>query len=160
MQLVSLARIKRGGYIEAEAQYVGQLAIPDMPPATRDRLAALGEAATAAARTRYEIQSTVRRRILDLAPAARAKLNGKLEDWHELDFSEFRAEIKRAFHVDMPVRERADWEAYLAENRAKVVALGSDIAAAEREIDAIVYGLFDLTPPEIALLEASLEGQY
>ena len=39
MQLVSLARIKRGGYIEAEAQYVGQLAIPDMPPATRDRLA-------------------------------------------------------------------------------------------------------------------------
>jgi len=60
----------------------------------------------------------------------------------------------------MPVRERADWEAYLAENRAKVVALGSDIAAAEREIDAIVYGLFDLTPPEIALLEASLEGQY
>jgi len=111
-------------------------------------------------RTRYEIQSAVRRRILDLAPAARAKLNGKLEDWHELDFSEFRAEIKRAFHVDMPVRERADWEAYLAENRAKVVALGSDIAAAEREIDAIVYGLFDLTPPEIALLEASLEGQY
>ncbi len=31
---------------------------------------------------------------------------------------------------------------------------------AEREIDTIVYDLFDLTPDEIALLEASLAGQY
>jgi hypothetical protein len=28
--------------------------------------------------------------------------------------------------------------------------------AAEREIDAIVYKLFDLTPDEVALLEASI----
>ena len=33
------------------------------------------------------------------------------------------------------------------------------IEDAEREIDQIVYRLFDLTPDEIRLLEASLEGQ-
>jgi hypothetical protein len=32
--------------------------------------------------------------------------------------------------------------------------------AAEREIDAALYKLFDLTPEEIALLEGSLAGQY
>jgi len=38
-------------------------------------------------------------------------------------------------------------------------ALSDAMAAAEREIDRIVYALFDLTPEEIALLEASPQGQ-
>jgi hypothetical protein len=38
--------------------------------------------------------------------------------------------------------------------------LTSEIEAAEREIDALVYSLFDLTSEEIALLETSLGGRY
>jgi hypothetical protein len=38
--------------------------------------------------------------------------------------------------------------------------LTAEIAQAEREIDIIVYKLFDLTADEIALLESSLAGQY
>ncbi len=159
-QLISRARIKRGGFIEAEAQYVEMLAIPDMPPTARDRLAALGEANTTAAQTRFEVQSAVRRRILDLAPPERAKLTGKLEDWHELDFSVFRSEVKRAFRVEIPLRERGEWETYLDENRAKVRVLSDQISDAEREIDAIVYSLFGLSAEEIELLEKSLAGQY
>jgi hypothetical protein len=37
--------------------------------------------------------------------------------------------------------------------------LDSEIETAEREIDSVVYRLFDLTPDEIALLEASIAGQ-
>jgi ribosomal protein L12E/L44/L45/RPP1/RPP2 len=36
----------------------------------------------------------------------------------------------------------------------------AEIDAREREIDGIVYGLFGLTAEDIALVEASLEGQY
>ena len=68
--------------------------------------------------------------------------------------------MKRAFHAEIPLRERGEWEAYLRDNAARVHALSDAIAGAEREIDQIVYGLFDLTPDEIALLEASLEGPY
>ena len=60
----------------------------------------------------------------------------------------------------MSLRERDEWEPYLAQNAARVHELSDRIAAAEREIDTIVYALFGLTPDEIALLEASLEGQY
>ena len=94
------------------------------------------------------------------SPPERAKLTGKLNDWHELDFAAFRKEVKRAFHADIPVRERGEWEGYLRDNAARVRELSDHIAAAEREIDRLVYGLFDLTPDEISLLEASLEGQY
>ena len=141
-------------------QNVETLPIPDIPPADRDRLAALAQTCTDAARARHELQSAVRRRLLDLAPPERARLTGRLRDWHELDFAALRAEIKRVFRADIPVKQRGEWEAYLADNATRVKALSGEISAAEREIDAIVYKLFDLTSDEIALLESSLEGQY
>jgi hypothetical protein len=159
-QWVGQTPIASGGYIRLKAQYVTLTSMPKVNLKTGRRLATLGQSCTDAARERFEIQSAVRRRILDLSSPDRAKFTGKLHDWHELDFKAFRAEIKRAFRTEIPLKERAEWEAYLAENRARVEALTNAILAAEREIDAIVYGLFDLTPREIALLEASLEGQY
>jgi hypothetical protein len=141
-QLRALARAKRGGYIEAEA---------------RARLDTLGQACTDVAHKRYAVIAAVRHRILDLAPPERRKLNGRLENWHELDFASFQAEVKKAFHADdIPVRQRAEWEAYLGANARDVHALTAQIAGAEQEIDRIVYDLFDLTPGEITLLEASI----
>jgi len=43
---------------------------------------------------------------------------------------------------------------------AEARAMGAEIERVEREVDAIVYRLFDLTSGEIALLEASIAGQY
>ena len=156
--LSGLSPAVRDGWHELRVQYVETLPIPDLSSADRDRLAAPAQTCTGAARQRFDIESAVRRRILDLAPPERARLTGRLEAWHALDFAAFRAEVKRAFRHDIPVRERGEWETFLGENSAKVRALNAAIAAAEREIDQIVYALFDLTPEEIALLEASLEG--
>jgi type II restriction/modification system DNA methylase subunit YeeA len=68
--------------------------------------------------------------------------------------------VNRAFKTDIPVKDRDGWETYLEEKSAEVIKLTAEIEAAEREIDAIVYKLFDLTPDEIKLLEDSLEGQH
>ena len=96
------------------------------------------------------------------APPQRAKLTRKLHDWHLLDFAAFRAEVKRAFHQDIPVRERDEWESHFwRENAQRVQALTTRIADAEWEIDQIVYALFGLQLlEEVALLESSLQGQY
>jgi hypothetical protein len=103
----------------------------------------------------------VSHRILaDLAPPEHANLSRKLEKWWTLDFVAFREEVKKTFRSDIPVKERGDWEAYLAEKGAEVSRLTDEIATAEREIDTVVYDLFDLTPDEITLLESSLAGQY
>ncbi|MGD0719437.1 MAG: N-6 DNA methylase [Roseiarcus sp.] len=158
-QLFGIARPKRGGYIEAEAQYVAQLFLPERPSARSTRLAELAQICTDAARARFSLQAAFRHRLLDLAPPNRRKLTGKLEAWHELDFAGLRDAVKKAFHVEIPVRERGEWEAWLAQNSAQVHRLSDEIATAEREIDAIVYQLFDLTGGEIALVESSLSGQ-
>ena len=158
-QLTSIARIKRGGYVEAEAQYLEMIALPQFSRKTRASLASQSDAATSAAATRLEIQSAVRHRIsADLGDGA--KLSRRLEDWHELSFKDFLAEVKRAFKADIKPKARGDWETYLAEEGEKVRALTAEIETAERKIDQIVYNLFDLNADEIALLEASIAGQY
>ncbi len=149
----------RGGFVRLKTQYVSQLPIPDMPPDVRARLASLGQSCTEAARRRHDIQASVRHRLVtDLATGDRRKLTGRLENWHDLDFAGFMTEIAKAFGADIPLKQRAMWESYLAENRAELATLSSDIRASETAIDQIVYALFDLTPDEIALLQASLDG--
>ncbi len=116
--LFSVSNPMRGGKwrLRMKSQYVSQLPIPDIELETRIRLASLDETCANSAHRRFEIQSAVRRRILDLAPSERAKLTNKLHDWNELDFAAFRAEVKRAFHAKIRVTERGEWETYLERN--------------------------------------------
>jgi len=157
--LSAVTNIARGGYLRLRSDFVEQLPIPDAL-ASFQHLAALAQTCTQDAKGRYKVEADVRHRILDLATPELRKLTGKLENFHALDFTGFREEVKKAFHADIPVKERRDWEVYIAENGAEVRRLTAEIEAAEREIDAIVYKLFDPSSEEIALLEASLAGQY
>ena len=105
------------------------------------------------------------RRIPDLATAnastglARTgvKLTERLKAWWDLpDFAAFQAEVKKALKSDIPLTDRNDWENWIADNRTKIHAFSAEIARIEREINAKVYALFDLTPEEIELLEANI----
>ena len=158
--LTAMSPAVRNGWHEMRVQYVEKLPMPDFEEAHCLNLKLLGSSCTELARRRFDIQSEVQHRVLDLAPPELKKLTGKLENFHKLDFTGFREEVKKAFRADVPVKERGDWEVYIAEKGAEVRRLTGEIEAAEREIDAIVYKLFDLTADEIALLEASLAGQY
>ena len=98
------------------------------------------------------------RRIPDLCPPDRdLKLTTRLQEWWTLpDFAAFRAEVKKVFKADIPLAERSAWEDWITCDRAEIARLSAEITKAEAQIDSIVYGLFDLTPDEIALLEASI----
>jgi type I restriction-modification system DNA methylase subunit len=156
----SVTNIARGGYLRLRTEFVEQIPVPVASKSQTNQMVKISENCTTLAARRLEIQDECRHRILsDLSPA-HEKLTGKLASFWTLDFAAFRAEVKKVFKTEIPVKDRDGWEKYLAEKSAAVIALTVQIKAAEREIDAIVYKLFDLTPDEIKLLEASLEGQY
>jgi hypothetical protein len=152
----------RGGQwrLELREQYVSILPIPFFRKDVKIRIGKIAESTCDAAEDQLETQIAVRRRILDLAPPERAKLSRKLEEWWKLDFAGFRDEVIRVFRADIPVKERGEWEKYIAQQSAEVLKLDTKIKNAECEIDSIVYRSFDLTSEEIALLEASIAGQY
>ena len=156
--LSSMSAAVRGGYQEFCVHYVEQLPIPTMPNATQEDLEVLAQEAQEAAARRLEVQHALTRRIPDLCPPVREpKLTKKLQNWWRLpDFSAFRAEIKKAFKVEILLAERSDWEDWIDRDRAEINRLSAEVAEAERRIDRIVYRLFDLTPEEIELLEASI----
>lgn len=152
------AAILRGGFIRLFTQNVEITPIPSMDDDERIELGKLAEQCQAAAEARYAIQQGVRQRIPDFCPAGKEpKLNNKLKAWWEFnDFAAFRAQIKSTFKQDIPLAERGDWEKWLLEQKAEVLRLDAEITRLEAEINARVYALFDLTPDEVALLEANI----
>lgn len=138
-----------------KSQYIEILPVPAAPPETRARLAALAETAQQAAEQRRDLLQAFRRRVLtDLAPGgATAKLNNKLLDWPALDFKAFHDEVKKQFKQTIPLSERDAWQARFEADKARVVEFSAEISRCEREIDTLVYRLFDLTAEEIALIE-------
>jgi type I restriction-modification system DNA methylase subunit len=162
-QLFDISNPLRGGTwrLRLKAQYIEQIIVPAFAKVQRSKLSANAQSASSCANERFDSIDSVLRRIPDLCPPGRApKLTNRLREWWDLDFKSFRAEIKKAFKTDISLKQRNDWENFLRAEGEKVRRLTAEIAQAEREIDAIVYKLFDLTADEIALLENSLKGQY
>lgn len=154
--LTSISPAVRNGWHEMRVQYVEKLPIPSQHHPSLPLLAAK---VTAKAAKDLELDRAFHTRLLtDLAAPGR-KLSRKLENFQELDFKELQAEIKRALNGEIPVKERGQWQELHAEASGKIKALNAEIAAAEAEIDRLVYAAFDLTSDEIELLEKSLEGQ-
>ncbi|MDR5654660.1 TaqI-like C-terminal specificity domain-containing protein [Ruixingdingia sedimenti] len=154
--LSSMSPPVRGGFHELRVQYVEKLPIPAWNDHARAELAEASEQASKAARERLTLQTALTRRIPDLCPPGRdPKLTTRLQEWWTLpDFAAFRAEVKKVFKADIPLAERSAWEDWITRDRAEIARLSAEITKAEAQIDSIVYGLFDLTPDEIALLES------
>jgi hypothetical protein len=141
-------------------QTMSRLPIPDAPTADRDAIAGLARALTEQARDRYTLHRQTRHRILtDLGQPA-AALNQRLTAWWELDFPGFLAEARKAFKREIPLRQRDDWEGWLAARRAEHDQRTAEIVRLETQLNARVYALFDLAPAEIKIVEASTKYRY
>lgn len=153
---VGITTVFQGGYFRMKNQFVEILPIPDIPAEARSSLEALAIQAQRTAEQRLTLQRALTRRIPDLCPPGRdPKLTTRLQEWWTLpDFAAFRAEVKKVFKADIPLAERSAWEDWITRDRAEIARLSAEITKAEAQIDSIVYGLFDLTPDEIALLES------
>ena len=154
--LSSMSPPVRGGFHELRVNYVEKLPLPTWNDTARAELAAASEQASKAAQERLALQTALTRRIPDLCPPGRdPKLSTRLQEWWTLpDFAAFRAEVKKVFKADIPLSDRSAWEDRITRDRAEIARLSAEIAAAEARIDSIVYGLLNLTPGEIALLES------
>ena len=151
-----ITSVFRGGYFRMKNQFVELLPIPPATDAQMTALAALAEQCQTATEARYKAEQEVVRRIPDLAPSpATAKLPKKLQAWHELDFPAFAKEVEKAFKQSIPLKERNQWQAFLAEHRAIIEARSAEIEQLEAEIDQQAYALFKLTSDEIAVVEDS-----
>jgi type I restriction-modification system DNA methylase subunit len=97
------------------------------------------------------------------------KLTRKLKNWQELAFSDFIKEINKAIKATNKLRakdnldpiatltkkDEYEWMELFEENKKKAVALQTQVANTEKEIDQMVYELYGLTEEEIEIVEKS-----
>jgi len=87
------------------------------------------------------------------------KLSGKLEKWYTLSFEEFIKEINKVIKVQkgtlLTKKEEFDWIDLFEENKQKANALQNEIAKTDKEIDAMVYQLYELNEEEIKIVEGN-----
>jgi len=85
------------------------------------------------------------------------KLTKKLQNWHELDFSDFIKElnksIKKSGGDSLSKMDEMGWMELFETKKEEVQNLKSEIDKTDRKIDQMVYEIYGLTDDEIQLVE-------
>lgn len=82
------------------------------------------------------------------------KLSKKLQDWYLLSFGEFIKELKKK-KIKLSLSEESEWEDFFTQESKKVLELKTSIDKTDKEIDVMVYQLYNLTDDEIEIVESS-----
>jgi len=84
------------------------------------------------------------------------KLPGKLEKWFELSFVDFIKElnkvIKKVKGTPLTKKDEFEWMDLFEENKKKALELKAEIDKTDKEIDQMVYELYELTEEEIKII--------
>ena len=77
------------------------------------------------------------------------KISTKLETFYNLDFDGFLKELKQK----VTPKTKLEWLEVFEETKKSLQEIQSQIAATDKEINALVYKLYDLTEEEIKIVE-------
>ena len=81
-------------------------------------------------------------------------LSKKLYDWYLLSYDEFIKELAKK-NIKLSLSEEAEWENYFTSEAKKALDLKAQIEKTDKEIDQMVYALYELTEDEIKIVEGS-----
>ena len=80
------------------------------------------------------------------------KLSKKLESWFDLSYDDFLKELKK-LKIELTLSQKAEWEDYFLQEKAKALDCQSNIQSTDKEIDQMVYELYGLSEEEIEVVE-------
>ncbi len=94
--------------------------------------------------------------LLHLLKAKHEGLNisKKLADWPQLSFRDFLKELEKQ-KIKFSLPEQNEWLHYFEREKAKAMQLQTLLHQTDKEIDRMVYGLYELTEEEIGIVEGA-----
>lgn len=76
----------------------------------------------------------------------------KLQNWYLLSYIDFIKELDKK-KVKLSLSQKAEWEEYFNMESKKALELKNQIDDTDKEIDQMVYQLYELTDEEIKIVE-------
>ena len=150
--LTSICVVRSGGYIEVKPQYFEQIPIPDIEINLEYPLAAKAESNIKSTKVLQDVSQKFQRTLE--RKYALTELTKKLQDWYLLSYAEFIKELEKK-KIKLSLSEEAEWETYFSIEAKKALELKTHIEKTDKEIDQMVYALYELTEDEIKVVEAS-----
>lgn len=87
------------------------------------------------------------------------ELSSKMSSWEDLEFKDFITELNKAIKKSdgQPLTKlhELEWLEVFESKKGEVIELRSEIVKTDKEIDRMVYELYDLTEEEIQVIENS-----
>lgn len=79
-------------------------------------------------------------------------INTKLNNWNELSFKDFSKELEKQ-KIKLTISEKAELMQYFEQEQTKANNIQQIITQTDKEIDTMVYKLYELTDEEIKIVE-------
>lgn len=149
---------RRGGYHEYKVQYLEKIPIKEFDDSTKKTIIGLVDKIFQDS-NEYE---RLRIRFLDflMASLSISEVQRKLQSWHKLKFGEFIKElnkvIKKTGGEKLSKKDEIEWMELFEDYKHQAQQFQSEIDKTDKEIDRMVYELYELTEEEIELVENSL----
>jgi type I restriction-modification system DNA methylase subunit/REP element-mobilizing transposase RayT len=80
------------------------------------------------------------------------KISKKLNAFYDFDFKTFLDELKK-LKIKLLLPDQAEWKDFFEQYKTEINQLQSEISKTDKEIDQMVYELYDLTEDEIKIVE-------
>ena len=153
--LTNICVVRSGGYIEVKPQYFEQIPIP-----------IINNSAELNKKTNSIIEFTSKIQKVEIkftkylqSNFSIEKLSKKLQNWHELGFGDFIKELNKAIKKvggeKLSKMNEMEWMEVFETKKEEAQGLKSEIDKTDKEIDKMVYELYDLTEEEIQIVENS-----
>lgn len=146
------APVKAGGYFSYSSNIINKIPIPKELPS---RLLVLVEEIIEFTARKEKIIINFQKYLQ--SQFSLEKLSKKLQNWQELDFSEFIKEINKALKkVDgekLTKMDGMEWMEVFDKKKGELQTLKAEIDKTDKEIDQMVYELYGLTQEEIEIVE-------
>ena len=84
------------------------------------------------------------------------KTTNKLKNFYNFDFKTFVSELKKQ-KIALNFKQQDEWEEYFDSYKTEINNLQNQISQTDKEIDKMVYELYELTADEIEIVEKSVK---
>ena len=150
--LSSTGNVLRGGYIGLKRKALESFPIPNI---LHSDIILLEGKTIIMLQLYSELQEQSQKFQRSLARKfALTELPKKLQDWYLLSYAEFIKELAKK-KIKLSLNEEAEWETYFTSEAKKALELKAQIEKTDKEIDQMVYALYELTEDEIKIVEGS-----
>ncbi len=145
-----LAITRRGGYQEYKVQYLEKIPIKIVTNEIKSDFAAKADKMIALHKQLNAVSQKFQRmlqRKFDMED-----LPGKLQNWYALSYKDFVTELGKK-KIKFTLAQEAEWEDYFSAEQTKALEIKNLIDATDKEIDHMVYELYELTEEEVKIVE-------